>query len=386
MQLDRMKSAFERVLGCTPTVVASAPGRVNLIGEHIDYNGGCVLPFAIPQRVVAAAALDTSGFVAVHSGSLNRSARFSAAIAEPTAPSSWENYIQGMVHELRGLGVSLPGAKLWFDGDLRPGCGLSSSAALCMAAGYALAELAGVEIPPVKMARAGQAAEHRFAGTPCGIMDQYVSCFGRAEQALLIDCNQLTHEYVPFHANGVCVLAIPSGVKHALSDGAYEQRVRSCRTALEVIRRHDPRITSLHEVDGALLERCRGELDDVSQRRARHVVTEVQRVASAVKALAGGDFTGLGTLIWQTQDSLRDDYEVSCAEIDELVAGLRRDERVLGARMIGGGFGGVVIALVQTDDAEAVAAGVRERYYGPRGIAEEMFQVVPSAGASATRL
>jgi len=382
---SQVDTAFAAAFGCPLTVRAEAPGRVNLIGEHIDYNGGPVLPFAIPQRVLAAASADDSGHVAVHSAALDRSVRFPVDITAPTAPSSWENYVQGMVHELRGLGVALRGAKLWLGGDLRPGCGLSSSAALCMAAGYALAELAGVEVSPLQMARAGQAAEHQFAGTPCGIMDQYVSCFGRADHALLIDCNRLTHDYVPFNADGVCVLAIPSSVKHALSDGAYEQRVRSCRAALDVIARRHAGVKSLHEVTCAMLESCRAELDDEVHRRARHVVTEVQRVTQAVEALGAGDFPRLGALLWQTQDSLRDDYAVSCPEIDELIAALRTRDDVMGARMIGGGFGGVVIALV-TEHAAAVEDHVRRRYYEPHGFSEEIFQVVPSAGASATRI
>ncbi|MCB9850019.1 MAG: galactokinase [Phycisphaerales bacterium] len=375
--------AFRKIFEDDAQVVASAPGRVNLIGEHIDYNGGSVMPFAIPQRVYVAACTDESEHVFAHSAALAKDGRFPLDVASPTEPRGWENYVQGMVHELRAVGVQLPGAKLWIGGDLHPGCGLSSSAALCMAIGYALAKLAGVDVAPVKMALAGQAAEHKFAGTPCGIMDQYISCHGKADHALLIDCNKLTHEYVPFHADGVCVLAIPSGVKHALSSGAYEARVRACQRAMAVITQAYPEITSLHQVSREQLEACRTQLDDESYLRARHAVTEVARVADAVAALKAGEFERMGTLLWQTQDSLRDDYEVSCPEIDELIGVLRACGPVLGARMIGGGFGGVVIALVPTDRADEVEDEVKTRYYSPNNLDEQMFRVVPSAGAGA---
>jgi len=379
---DAIKS-FQQIFGDAAQVVGSAPGRVNLIGEHIDYNGGSVLPFAIPQRVFVAARAYESEHIFAHSAALAKDARFPSEIDTPTEPRGWENYIQGMVHELRKLGVEVPGAKLWIGGDLHPGCGLSSSAALCMAVGYALAKLVDAEVPPTKMALAGQAAEHKFAGTPCGIMDQYISCHAQADHALLIDCNALTHEPVPFNAAGVCVLAIPSGVKHALSGGAYEERVRACQRAMAVITERYPKITSLHQVSRDQLEACREGLDEESYLRARHAVTEIARVRDAVTALKAGSFERMGALLWQTQDSLRDDYAVSCPEIDALIAVLRNCPPVMGARMIGGGFGGVVIALVPTDRADDVELEVKNRYYGPHNLEEQMFRVKPSAGACA---
>jgi galactokinase len=358
---------------------------VNLIGEHIDYNGGAVLPFAIPQRIAVAAALDDSGRVSVRSVPLDSSTQIPIDIAAPTAPHSWANYVEGMVCEARRLGAALPGAKLVIAGNLHPGCGLSSSAALCTAVGYALLTLADVPIDPRAIALAGQAAEHRFAGMPCGIMDQYVSCFGRADHALLVDCSKLTHEEIPFHATGVVVLAIHSGVKHALTDGAYERRVHACRRALAIFRANHPAMTSLHEVSVGLLEAHRDALDDESYRRARHVVSEVQRVHEAVAALRAADWPRLGALLWQTQDSLRDDYEVSCPEVNALIDVLRVRSDVYGARMIGGGFGGVVIALVPTDQIDAIEEHVRAKYCLRRNVSSEISRVRPSPGATAIR-
>jgi galactokinase len=385
MRSDELIARFESCFGVRPMVEASAPGRVNLIGEHIDYVGGKVLPFAIPQRIFAIAAPSETGQVEVRSEALGAAASFPVGIEKPSTPASWINYVEGMVAQLRGLGVAIGGAKILVGGDLPPGSGLSSSAALCTAVGHAVAALAGKSLSPVQMAKAGQAAEHTFAGMPCGIMDQYASGHGKAEHAMLIDCAKLEHEYVPFHAKEISVLAIPSGVKHALADGAYEKRVVSCRKALEAIARKIPQITSLHLVTPELLESCRGDLDEETYRRARHVVSEVQRVERAVAALKADRFEELGQLLNQTQDSLRDDYEVSCEEVDELVA-LLRPPRVLGARMTGGGFGGVVMALLRTADVPAVEALVREGYYRPHGFDLAMFRVQPSAGASARRL
>ncbi len=376
-------AGFKQVFKGDPSHMAYAPGRINLIGEHIDYNGGCVLPFAIPQRVAIAAVANDSGVITAHSAALDQTAAIPVGVSAPSTPAGWANYVEGMICQMRELGVKLTGARLWIGGDLDPGCGMSSSAALCSATGFALAALAGAEIAPLEIALAGQRTEHRFANMPCGIMDQYASCFGREDHALLIDCNALTHEYVPIAAHDWCVLAIPSGVKHALVEGAYEKRVTSCRQAVEVIGKRYPKVISLHQVDGAMLAACQDDLDDETYRRARHVVSEIARVDAAVAALKSGDLAALGDLINQTQDSLRDDYEVSCPEIDDLCALLRDQPGVLGARMVGGGFGGVVIALTALDRVADVEACVQEKYYDARGLGERMFRVRPSAGASA---
>ena len=383
MNIDVAAQKHEKVFGTKPQVVAMAPGRVNIIGEHVDYSDGLVLPFAISQTILVSASLDDSDVITVHSASLDKSASFSVDVDAPAEPSAWENYVRGMVHGLRSENVILPGAKLVIGGDLEPGSGMSSSAALCVSVGMALAKLAKVDIPRERMAKIAQASEHNFAGTPCGMMDQMAACFGKREHALLIDCKDLSHKCVPCKPDGVSFLVIPSGVKHSLADGAYEKRVKSCQEAVKVISKTHPQVKTLRDVDAHMLATQRDKLDEVTFNRAQHVVSEMARVTSAVEALEAGDWRKVGLLLWQTQDSLRDDYEVSCEEIDELIDILRHEYSVLGARMVGGGFGGIVLAVVQTEHLESVRNLVQNKYYTPRNISECSFTVEPSAGADA---
>lgn len=381
MDTTQATQSFRRKYNSDPTVVAHAPGRVNIIGEHVDYQDGFVLPFAISQRIVVAGAADDSGQIAVLSASLDAETHFATDVDAPADPPSWENYVRGMVHGLRAEGVKLPGAKLWIGGDLAPGSGMSSSAALCVSVGVALAKLAGVEVPRERMARIAQASEHHFAGTPCGMMDQMAACFGREGHALLIDCRDLSHEDVPCQPADVRFLTIPSGVKHALADGAYEKRVTSCRKAVAEIAKTHPEVKALRDVSADMLEAHRDRLDEETHRRARHVVSELHRVRDAVEALRAGDWVSVGDLLWKTQDSLRDDYEVSCVEIDELIELLHRQDAILGARMVGGGFGGIVLAIVRADRVAEVQETVLSRYYKPRRLFERSFTVEPSGGA-----
>lgn len=375
--------AFDNHFGQRPTVLAEAPGRVNLIGEHVDYCDGKVLPFAIAQRTVTAAAADNSGKITLYSTGLESAASFDVDVSTPGAAGAWDNYVRGMVFGLRQRGAEFTGAQLWIGGDMPPGSGMSSSAALCVSTGLALARLAGIDVPLKDIALIAQQAEHKFAGTPCGIMDQFASCFGRERQALLLDCRDLSHESVPFEPAGVTILAIPSGVKHALADGAYEARVKSCRQAITAIAADTPGVASLRDVTGDMLERSKSRMDDQTFRRARHVVTEIARVDAAAAALRAGNLGQLGELMWTTQDSLRDDYEVSCIEIDEIISLLRAHDGVIGARMVGGGFGGVVLALVSESAADEIVHLLASKYYQPNNLPDRPFAVKPAAGASA---
>lgn len=382
MTTERTTQQFEKQFGCAAQVVADAPGRVNIIGEHVDYVGGSVLPFAIDQRIVCAAAADAAGTIRAYSEPLDNLATFEVSVGGPAASGAWENYVRGMVAGLRAVGVDIKGASLWIGGDLAPGSGMSSSAALCISTGMALAKLAGVDVPRDRMAKIAQSAEHKFAGTPCGLMDQFASSFGRENHALLLNCTSLEHEDIPCKPAGVSFLVIPSGVKHALADGAYEKRVASCQKAFDILSPADPSIVSLSDASIGLLESQRDKFDDETFRRARHVVTEVARLNHAVDALRNDDWPEIGELLYGTQDSLRDDYEVSCKEIDELITMLRAQAGVLGARMVGGGFGGIVLAVVQEAHLEAIIGATTRDYYQAQGLRERAFTVRPSAGAS----
>lgn len=370
--------AHQRVFGCPAQAIASAPGRVNLIGEHVDYHDGCVLPIAIQLRTTVSAALNGTGQVTALSHGEGR-VEFPSDAAEPP-PEDWSRYIRGVLAELRQRGARIPGATLWIQSDLPAGGGLSSSAALCVATTMALASLSGEPLDPLEVAKLCRRAEHRFAGTPCGIMDPYASCFGRAGHALHLDCRALTHRHVPLPPGPVRLLAAPSGVRHALSDGAYEDRQRAGLRAATALAGQG---RTLRDVPAAALEPAyaRGAIDNEALRRARHVLSEMTRVEKAVAALESGDWQRFGWLLNESHRSLCEDYEVSCDEVEEIISILSTTPGVLGARMVGGGFGGVVLALVEESAQRAACDALLADYYLPRRRAERPFELTSADGA-----
>ena len=346
---DGISMAFENCFGRPPRVVARAPGRVNIIGEHTDYNAGLVLPFAIGQSVQIAARAADGSEITAHSLCFDRTAAFPTTVEQPSQTETWQNYLRGVCHGLRRRGVAVRGAELLIGGDLPIGGGVSSSAALCVATALALLKLTGAELSKLEIAKLAREAEHDFADTPCGIMDPYVILFGRAEHALLLDCRDNTHEWQPLDLGSVQFVLIDSGVAHELSSGLYERRVRECQSAASAIRECEPAVRTLRDVTPRMLEAHDDALDPVLRLRTRHVVTENARVERSRRALADGLFDDLGRLLSASHRSLRDDYEVSCLEVDELVTALEAAEGVFGARIVGGGGGGMVLALVRRD-------------------------------------
>lgn len=383
-------SRFDEVFGGRPTFIAVAPGRVNLLGEHVDYVGGCVLPFAIQlQTIVAASITPTSTMLEVYSEhsrervSVCGNAPLDPPLGGETRRGRWGAYVRGMVACLNAAGVRIPGGSIWIGGDLPVGGGLSSSAALCVAVGMVLARLADAEIDPTQLALMVQRVEREHAGTPCGIMDPYAIVHARAGCVLHLDCLALSHTHVPLDLPGCDLLAIPSGVRHVLADGAYEQRVAACERGLRAIQALRPGVATWRDVtaDDVSAATTSGRLDVVDARRARHVVSEMRRVESAVDALRNRDAGRLGALLNECQDSLRDDYEVSCERVDAIVARLRQMRGVLGARMVGGGFGGVVLALLDKAAAGTIAARIERDVLGPLGVAERIRSLRPCGGA-----
>ncbi len=376
------EAGYRQTFGADATVVGYAPGRVNVIGEHVDYNLGPVLPFAIGQRITVAAGPQSGANITACSARCAGSVTFPLDVDAPAPERTWENYLRGVVAGLRKRGIEVPAARLWFGGDLPSGGGLSSSAALCVATARALLRLADADLPNTEVVLLSQAAEHDFAGMPCGVMDQYASACGRAGRAMLLDCQALTHREVPLTLPGSRWLVIPSGVHHALTDGAYRQRVHECGQAVAACRRVQAEIEALRDVTPALLSAAAGDLSETVVRRARHVISEIARVDRMVDCLAAGDSQAAGALLWETQASLRDDYEVSCPEVDDLIELLRDTPGVHGARMVGGGFGGVLLALVAEDAVAAITARVRSGNYRPRGVTAEPFAVSAEDGAA----
>ena len=369
---------FEDLYGRKPDVIAEAPGRVNLIGEHIDYSEGFVLPFAIADRTYAAIAARQDGLVRVASHQ-RRERIFSIDIndVKPGSKGDWEKYVLGVIWSL-GLNQ---GVDILVDGNVPAGAGLSSSAALECSVAVGLNELFSLNLSAPELARATQKAENDYVGMPCGIMDQSVSLMGKAGSALLLDCRDLTTEPIPFDvaSAGLELLIIDTQAHHALVDGGYAQRRADCESVVAKLGLVSLRHLTLNE-----LEAARGQLTEIEYLRARHAVTEISRVMDAVAALRASDFQTLGALINGSHQSLRDDYAVSCPELDVAVSAAIA-AGALGSRMVGGGFGGSAIALVNQKDIEKVKQSVLAEFEAKRFKKPRFFTSLPSAGASASR-
>jgi galactokinase len=366
---------FRECFGADAEGVWYAPGRVNLIGEHTDYNDGWVLPFALGSGVVAAAARREDGVLAIRSRQEpGDGAELDVATLRPGSVQGWAAYPAGVAWALADAGYPVPGASLAIDSDLPQGAGLSSSAALECATALALTGLAGVDVPLPELASLTRRAENEMAGVPSGIMDQSASLLCRQGHALLLDCRTRQTSAVPLDpvAAGMALLVVDTRARHSLADGRYSLRRQECEKAAQALG-----AGSLRDVAGAaeLLRLA----DPVLRRRARHVVTENARVLAAVELLRAGDLAATGALLWASHDSLRDDFEVSWEQADVAVAAAR-DGGALGARMVGGGFGGSVIALVPGDGAGTRTA-IGDAYAQRGWPAPQFLPAPPSSGA-----
>ena len=369
--------SFEELYGRKPEVIAEAPGRVNLIGEHIDYSEGFVLPFAIADRAYAAIAARPDGLVRIASHQ-RKEKIFSIDISDvkPGSKGDWEKYVLGV---LWSLGITT-GVDILVDGSVPSGAGLSSSAALECSVAVGLNALFSLERSKQDLARATQKAENDYVGMPCGIMDQSVSLMGQAGAALLLDCRDLTTESIPFDvaSAGLELLIIDTQAHHALVDGGYAERRAACESVAGKLS-----IPSMRHLTLEVLETNREKLTATEFIRARHAVTEIARVLEAVTALRASDFATLGKLINASHASLRDDYAVSCPELDVAV-----DASVaagaMGSRMVGGGFGGSAIALIKASDVQKTKDAVLAAFEAKGFKKPRFFTSLPSAGASAS--
>jgi galactokinase len=343
-----LKENFTRRFSASPRVF-SAPGRVNLIGEHTDYNDGFVLPMAIERRTVVAGAARNDGRVVAYSAALDETFEFELDRPGAMRRGIWGDYVEGTARALVARGVAVGGANLWIESDVPRGGGLSASAALETSVGLALASLAGEgDVDRVTLARAGQAAEHEYVGTHCGIMDQYIAALGVERHALLVDCRTLEARRVPVVLPYAKIVVCDTGVKHELASSAYNERRSECEEAVRLLRAVLPNITALRDVTVDAFESHAGTLPDPVRRRARHVVTENERTLLAADALVARNFEEFGQLMRASHASLRDDFEVSSPELDVAVDEALAHPGVFGARMTGGGFGGCTIALAET--------------------------------------
>ncbi len=373
-------TGFGEVFGNANGVrVFRAPGRVNLIGEHTDYNLGFVLPVALQLATSVEAAPSGDGKLRIYSEHQRELREWNVSeLAGLSRARHWSDYPIGVARMLLAAGYPIEPMNLLIRSSVPEGSGLSSSAALEVSS--ALAFLRGREIEPLDLARLCQRAEVEFVGMPCGIMDQYVSVFGRENTAVEIDCRSLGHRYVEL-PEGIAFLAVNSMVKHALASSAYRQRVDECAAAVERIARRFPRVTSLRDVTPEQLEQMRGDLPDPIGRRARHVVTEDARVERFVAASAERNVPRMGALLVESHRSLQFDYEVSSAELDFLVDSALAIDGVYGARMTGGGFGGCTVNLLRPEAVEAFRERIAEAYERKFGVTPAFYACRPSRGA-----
>jgi galactokinase len=367
-----LEARFRQRFGRLPQVVRRAPGRLNLIGEHIDYTGGLVLPVAIDRYVTVAAARQAGRAAVVYSEAFQETSDFSIG-AEPAAPGHWSNYLRGVTALLAQSHPGVGGFQAIVRSNLPAGAGLSSSAALEVATARALMKLFDLEVDPKALAVLCQQAEHRFAGVRCGIMDQMAVVFARAGHALLLDCRRLDFSYIRTAGRGVRLLVCDTGVRRALAASKYNQRRRECERALELLRREgNSDWETLTAVPLTRFRRLAGALPEPLARRARHAITEQARVRRAAWALTRNRFAVLGRLLDRSHQSLARDYEVSSAELDTMVRLARRLPGVYGARLVGAGFGGAALALVQSRQAASFRRRLAAEYRASTGSRPEI--------------
>lgn len=371
---------FRAKFGGTPRIFR-APGRVNLIGEHTDYNDGFVMPAAIGFYCWVAIGPRNDRKLVISSREFREDVEVDLSREPPRPSHTWTDYPIGVVVQLRTAGFPLSAANVLIHGEVPIGAGLSSSASIEVATALALAEQSGRSIDRTDLARVCQSAETDFVGMKCGIMDQFISLHGREHHALMLDCRSLQFELVSI-PEAVRLVICNTGVKHKLAGGEYNRRRAECEEAVRFLSKVSPAIRALRDVSAYELDQYHGLLSEVAFKRARHVISENARVLDAVEALRAGNLRRFGANMNESHKSLRDNYEVSCRELDLMVDLAHQQEGVYGARMTGGGFGGATINLVNASNADAFAKKIAAAYQAETSIIPHVYICHPVNGAS----
>ena len=371
------------------TLIVRAPGRVNLIGEHTDYNGGFVLPMAIDRHTTVRASARQDDSICVNSEGFGPAVTFSltgAASSSIANSGEWQGYVRGVICVLQQAGVAVRGADLQIRSTVPQGAGLSSSAALEVACAAALLGCAEHELDLTTLARLCQRAESEYTGARCGIMDQYVACHGQADHAMLLDCRSLQHRQIPlqFANSGAVFVACNSMVRHSVAGGEYNKRRAQCEAGARALAERAGNISGLRDVSSAVLAQLGGDMPELLQRRCRHVVSENERVLAAAEALEQGDAATFGALMRASHQSLRDDFEVSCGELDLLVDLAHGTAGVYGARMTGGGFGGCTINLMHSEVVSHFERSIAAAYQSATGKQPQIWVCRAGAGVTIT--
>jgi galactokinase len=373
---------FAKSYGRPPRWIVAAPGRVNVIGEHTDYNDGFVLPMAIEHYAVMAADRPADGGSVIQIRDVSGVEPVLVDVTASVTPGlpKWGNYPRGVIAGFLAKGINPGGLDVLLHSTVPLGGGLSSSAALEVATATLLEAVTGQKLDPVEKALLCQKAENDFAGVPCGIMDQFVSVMGRANHLLLLDCRSRKTELVPMSDASVSLMIINTNVKHELTGGGYAQRRLQCELAAKILG-----VPALRDATAAALERAKDKLDEVVFRRVRHVISEIERTLHAAEGVRASNWASVGQLMYASHDSLRDDYEVSCQELDvvvEIAGDIGLKGGIYGCRMTGGGFGGCAVALVKTELVETISERLAADYKRKTKIAATIFVSRPAAGAT----
>lgn len=373
-----LKQEFIQRYGREP-LVAAAPGRINLIGEHTDYNKGFVLPAAVDKRIYAAIAKNGTDTINVFARQFSESVSFAVNDNEPR--KGWVNYLLGVTYYLQQTGTPITGIDVLIDGDIPVGAGMSSSAALCSAYGFAVNELFNLDFSRMELAVIGQKTEHSFVGLQCGIMDQFASLHGKAGHAMKLDCRSREYEYIPFNFPDYKIVLINSMVSHSLAGTEYNVRKQQCEEGVELLKKYYPDIHSLRDVSYEQLTRHWKEFNAIVYDRCTYVVNENQRLLAGCDALRHGDLIGFGEMMYASHKGLSKRYEVSCKELDFLVEKAKTMNGVVGARMMGGGFGGCTINIVHKDSIENFISYIQQAYLEQFSISSEAYVMQMEEGA-----
>ena len=381
-QLIKTTTAFfEKTFGNTPQKIVLSPGRINIIGEHVDYNDGYVLPAAIDKVICFAFEKTNSKNSKIIAIDLDES--FEINIDNPLTLNDaiWTNYFRGVLQQLQNKGITIEGFNCVFSSNIPVGSGLSSSAALECGFLYGLNELFHLNIKPVDIALMGQSAEH-WVGINCGIMDQFASVMGKENQVIKIDCRTLEYEYHKADFSGYSLLLFDSNVKHSLFSSAYNQRRQECEEGLAILTANFPEVTSFRDCTEAQILSSKDKMTEAVFKRSYFAIKEIKRVTLACEALDRGDILTLGQLMFDTHEGLSKEYEVSCDELDMIVNTLKKEPAVVGSRLMGGGFGGCTINLIKKGEEDTIKMKLAQLYQATFGIELKTYEVTISNGTS----
>lgn len=378
---EEIRAKFIELFNKEPLMVRS-PGRINLIGEHTDYNDGFVMPAAIDKDIVFAIAPSDSDKSIVYSMKYDQQVQVNLQSPEKVVEPKWANFLLGVLFQIVQQGVTVKPFNCVFGGEVPLGAGLSSSAALECGFGFSLNELFHLDIPKINLIKMAQWAEHNFVGVKCGIMDQFASVMGKEGHVIVLDCRSLTYRYAPIDLKDYIIILCDTKVKHSLVDSEYNTRRTECETGVSILKKYYPQVNSLRDASIAMVEKHKHEMQGKVYNRCIYVVGEIARVQQASQDLDSGNLVAFGKKMYETHDGLSKQYEVSCKELDFLVEEAKKFNTVLGARMMGGGFGGCTINIVKKDAAEQFISHLTKAYRNAFSIDLQSYKVSIKDGTS----